>query len=170
MFLSCHSHYREYRFIYEFRFSKLVFKKPYVKRFMYSKKNKTKDNYQTRGCKNRLISLLVMQQWELKTNTINGEYRIPKKLSNGHQYCLDSYFISPIGKHYDIEYNGQYHFTPRQMQKTLFREDWLKNYFNKLGIKINIAYFLPDEVFSKYQLTKDELMHRIIHCEMYRPF
>ena len=137
---------------------------------MYKKQNKTRDNYQTRGAKNRLISLLVLQKWILKTNTINGEYTIPKKLPNGHQYRLDSYFVSPEGDHYIVEIDGQYHFTKQQMQKTLFRDDWLTNYFKGIGIKINIVHLSPDDLYSIFRLTKDEIMHRIIHADMYRAF
>jgi hypothetical protein len=135
---------------------------------MYKKKNRTKDNYETRGAKNHIIYILVTRKWKLKTNTINGEYNIDKKLANGNHYRLDSYFVSPEGNHYIIEYDGLYHFTPKQMSKAIYRDNWLTDYFSKMGIKIKIAHFAPDELFGKFKLPIDEIMHRILNSELYK--
>jgi hypothetical protein len=134
---------------------------------MYNK-NKTHDNYITRGAKNHLTYILISKGWKLRTNTINGEYKIDKKLSNGHQYRLDSYFVSPEGNHHIAEYDGQYHFTKRQMAKMVYRDEWLTKYFKTKGIDIKISHLLPDEVSGKYRLPNEEIFDRIIHSENYK--
>jgi hypothetical protein len=134
------------------------------------KKNNIIENSKHKGAKNHLTYLLLTRKWKLKSNCIGGEYKIPKKLSNGHQYRLDSYFISPDGNHHNIEYDGLYHFTKKQIAKTIYRDDWLIRYFKSMGIDIKISHFLPDELFGKFKLSTDEIIERVIHSEMYKAF